>query len=90
MPDDAKHKAARKAVKAAQRQFDRESATAQKARREAFAKAQKVGHNDPKVTLGIYAQVISSKDDHGAALDDLVGVIDQAGASPQERPSLAS
>jgi integrase len=35
-----------------------------------------VGHNDPKVTLGIYAQVISSKDDHGAALDDLVGVFD--------------
>lgn len=38
-----------------------------------------VGHNDPKVTLGIYAQVISSKDDHGAALDDLVGDI---GATP--------
>lgn len=33
-----------------------------------------VGHNDPKVTLGIYAQVIGSKDDHGAALDDLVRV----------------
>jgi integrase len=32
-----------------------------------------VGHNDPKVTLGIYAQVIASKDDHGAALDGLVG-----------------
>ena len=35
-----------------------------------------VGHNDPKVTLGIYAQVIASKDDHGAALDGLVGDID--------------
>jgi integrase len=34
-----------------------------------------VGHNDPKVTLGIYAQVISSKDDHGAALDELVSDI---------------
>jgi len=32
-----------------------------------------VGHNDPKMTLGIYAQVIASKDDHGAALDGLVG-----------------
>jgi integrase len=35
-----------------------------------------VGHNDPKVTLGIYAQVIGSKDDHGAALDGLVGSLD--------------
>ncbi len=35
-----------------------------------------VGHNDPKVTLGIYAQVIASKDDHGAALDGLVGNIE--------------
>jgi DNA-directed RNA polymerase specialized sigma24 family protein len=43
MPDDAKRKAARKAVKAAQRQFDRESAAAQKARRKAFAQAQKEG-----------------------------------------------
>jgi hypothetical protein len=32
-----------------------------------------VGHNDPKVTLDIYAQVIGSKDDHGAALDGLIG-----------------
>lgn len=30
------------------------------------------GHSDPKMTLGIYAQVIASKTDHGAALDDLV------------------
>jgi integrase len=37
-----------------------------------------VGHNDPKVTLGIYAQVIGSKDDHGAALDGLIGEIEPA------------
>lgn len=30
------------------------------------------GHRDPKMTLGIYAQVIASKADHGAALDGLV------------------
>ncbi|HET7053879.1 MAG TPA: site-specific integrase [Solirubrobacterales bacterium] len=30
------------------------------------------GHSDPKMTLGVYAQVIASKTDHGAALDDLV------------------
>jgi DNA-directed RNA polymerase specialized sigma24 family protein len=43
MPDDAKRRAAREAVKAAQRQFDRESEAAQKARRKAFAQAQKEG-----------------------------------------------
>jgi DNA-directed RNA polymerase specialized sigma24 family protein len=43
MPDDAKRKAARKAVEAAQKQFDRESAAAQKARRKAFTQAQKEG-----------------------------------------------
>lgn len=43
MPDDAKRRAAGKAVKAAQRQFDRESAATQKARRKAFAQAQKEG-----------------------------------------------
>ena len=32
-----------------------------------------VGHSDPKMTLGVYAQVIASKTDHGAALDGLVG-----------------
>jgi integrase len=30
------------------------------------------GHHDPKTTLGIYAQVIASTADHGAALDELV------------------
>jgi integrase len=45
-----------------------------------------VGHNDPKVTLGIYAQVIASKDDHGAALDGLVGDID---GSPESVKSSA-
>lgn len=37
-----------------------------------------VGHNYPKVTLGNYAPVIGSKDDHGAALDDLVVLADRA------------
>lgn len=43
MPDDPKRKSARKAVRAAQKQFDRESATANRARRNAFAQAQKEG-----------------------------------------------
>jgi len=30
------------------------------------------GHTDPKMTLGLYAKVIASKTDHGAALDDIV------------------
>jgi integrase len=30
------------------------------------------GHNDPKMTLGLYAKVIASKTDHGAALDGLL------------------
>jgi integrase len=37
-----------------------------------------VGHTDPKMTLGVYAQVIASKTDHGAALDGLVGASDWA------------
>ena len=36
------------------------------------------GHSDPKTTLGVYAQVIASKADHGAALDGLVGAADWA------------
>lgn len=43
MPDDPKRKAARKAVRAAQKHFERESAAADKARRRAFAQAQKEG-----------------------------------------------
>lgn len=31
------------------------------------------GHSDPKMTLGVYAQVIVSDTDHGAAIDDLLG-----------------
>lgn len=38
------------------------------------------GHTDPKMTLGLYAQVIASKTDHGAALDDLVD------AAPERHP----
>lgn len=34
------------------------------------------GHNDPKMTLSIYGQVISTNTDHGAALDGLVGNAD--------------
>lgn len=43
MPDDPKRKAASKAVKAAQKQFERDSETAREARRKAFAQAQKDG-----------------------------------------------
>lgn len=43
MPDDTKRKAAGKAVKAAQKQFDRDSKAAREARRKAFAQAQKDG-----------------------------------------------
>lgn len=43
MPDDPNLSAACKAVKAAQKQFERESAAAQKTRRKAFAQAQKEG-----------------------------------------------
>jgi DNA-directed RNA polymerase specialized sigma24 family protein len=43
MPDDVKRKAASKAVKTAQKQFERDSTAARKARRKAFAQAQKDG-----------------------------------------------
>jgi DNA-directed RNA polymerase specialized sigma24 family protein len=43
MPDDSKRKAASKAVKAAQKQFERDSKAAREARRKAFAQAQKAG-----------------------------------------------
>lgn len=43
MADDPKHKAAAKAVIAAQGQFERDSKAARHARRKAFAKAQKDG-----------------------------------------------
>jgi hypothetical protein len=36
------------------------------------------GHSDPKMTLGIYAKVIASATDHGAALDELVRGADWA------------
>jgi DNA-directed RNA polymerase specialized sigma24 family protein len=67
MPDDAKRKAARKAVKEAQRQFDRESAVTQKARRKAFAQAQKEGLSlrDIGEEVGLHrsrvGQIISGK-----------------------------
>ncbi len=43
MPDAAKRKAVSKAVKAAQRQFERDSKAAREARRKAFSQAQKEG-----------------------------------------------
>ncbi len=43
MPDDAKRKAVSKAVKAAQRQFERDSKAVREARRKAFAQAQREG-----------------------------------------------
>jgi DNA-directed RNA polymerase specialized sigma24 family protein len=43
MPDDPKRKAARKAVRAAQKQFERESSATNKLRRKAFSQAQKEG-----------------------------------------------
>jgi hypothetical protein len=43
MPDDAKRKAARKSVRAAQKQFEPESSATNKLRRKAFAQAQKEG-----------------------------------------------
>jgi DNA-directed RNA polymerase specialized sigma24 family protein len=43
MTDDPKRKAASKAVKAAQEQFERDSKAAREARRKAFAQAQKEG-----------------------------------------------
>jgi integrase len=36
------------------------------------------GHSDPKMTLGLYAQVLTSKTDYGAALDGLVITSDWA------------
>ncbi len=43
MADDPKRTAANKAVKAAQKQFERDSKAAREARRKAFAQAQKEG-----------------------------------------------
>lgn len=43
MADDAKRKAASKLVKAAQKQFERDSKAAREARRKAFGQAQKDG-----------------------------------------------
>lgn len=43
MPDDSKRKAARREVRAAQNQFERDSEATREARRRAFAKAQTAG-----------------------------------------------
>jgi integrase len=47
------------------------------------------GHNDPKMTLGLYAKVIASKTDHGAALDGIVAASDWAAAN-SEGPATAA
>jgi integrase len=41
------------------------------------------GHSDPKMTLGLYAKVIASKTDHGAALDGLIPASDWAAIGQQ-------
>lgn len=43
MPNNPKRQAASKAVKTAQKQYERDSKTAREARRKAFARAQKEG-----------------------------------------------
>jgi hypothetical protein len=43
------------------------------ARADVFYVMAQAGHAEPRMTLGIYAKVIASKSDHGAALDGLVG-----------------
>jgi DNA-directed RNA polymerase specialized sigma24 family protein len=43
MPDDAERLAARKEVRAAQKQFERDSKATREARRKAFARAQAAG-----------------------------------------------
>lgn len=40
------------------------------------------GHTDPKMTLGLYAQVIASKTDHGAVLDGIVNAADWMTTAP--------
>jgi integrase len=44
------------------------------------------GHDNPKTTLAIYARVIATRTDHGAALDELIGhrIGTNAPASPNE------
>lgn len=44
------------------------------------------GHTDPKTTLGIYAKVIATKTDHGAAIDGLVEAADPIGQNPDFLP----
>lgn len=67
MRDDAKRKAALKSVRAAQKQFEREFAAAQRARRKAFAQAQKEGLSlrEIGVEVGLHrsrvAQIIKGK-----------------------------
>lgn len=44
---------------------------------------------DPKMTLGLYAQVIASKTDHGPALDGIVGASDWATGSDEGKSRAA-
>jgi hypothetical protein len=45
-----------------------------------------LGHEDPKMTLGVYAKVIASKTDHGAAVDGLVAASEWASAGTSADP----
>jgi integrase len=47
------------------------------------------GHTDPKMTLGLYAQVIASNTDHGAALDGMVGASDWAATGTGQALAIA-
>lgn len=67
MPDNPKRKAASKAVKVAQKQFERDSKAAREARRKAFTKAQKAGLSLAEIgeEVGLHrsrvAQIIADK-----------------------------
>lgn len=67
MLDDSKREAARKAVKAAQKQFDRESSKTQRARQKAFTTAQREGLSLREIAeeVGLHrsriAQIIKGK-----------------------------
>lgn len=62
--DDAKQKAARRAVRVAQKQYDRESDAAQRARQKAFTKAQKEGLSLRDIAEEIGSASLAGRPDH--------------------------